>query len=71
MCALNRVCCHGYHVCVVATQVTFQTPIYHPNVDEKGQVCLPIIAPENWKPATKTDQSKYLIVWCIDELYIH
>jgi ubiquitin-conjugating enzyme E2 L3 len=25
-------------------------------VDEKGQVCLPIIAPENWKPATKTSQ---------------
>ncbi|XP_065893129.1 ubiquitin-conjugating enzyme E2 L3-like [Dysidea avara] len=37
-------------------KITFQTKIYHPNVDEKGQVCLPIIAPENWKPATKTDQ---------------
>jgi ubiquitin-conjugating enzyme E2 L3 len=37
-------------------KVTFMTKIYHPNVDEKGQVCLPIIAPENWKPATKTDQ---------------
>jgi ubiquitin-conjugating enzyme E2 L3 len=30
--------------------------IYHPNIDEKGQVCLPIISPENWKPATRTDQ---------------
>jgi len=37
-------------------KVTFLTKIYHPNVDEKGQVCLGIIAPENWKPATKTDQ---------------
>ncbi|XP_064619882.1 ubiquitin-conjugating enzyme E2 L3-like [Lineus longissimus] len=37
-------------------KVTFKTKIYHPNIDEKGQVCLPIIAPENWKPATKTDQ---------------
>ncbi|PAA92178.1 hypothetical protein BOX15_Mlig023549g3, partial [Macrostomum lignano] len=37
-------------------KVTFKTKIYHPNVDEKGQVCLPIINPENWKPATKTEQ---------------
>lgn len=36
--------------------LTFSTPIYHPNVDEKGQVCLPIINAANWKPATKTDQ---------------
>jgi ubiquitin-conjugating enzyme E2 L3 len=37
-------------------KVTFKTKIYHPNIDEKGQVCLPIINAENWKPATKTDQ---------------
>ncbi|XP_063745252.1 ubiquitin-conjugating enzyme E2 L3a [Eleginops maclovinus] len=37
-------------------KVTFKTKIYHPNIDEKGQVCLPIISVENWKPATKTDQ---------------
>lgn len=37
-------------------KITFKTRIYHPNIDEKGQVCLPIISPENWKPATKTDQ---------------
>lgn len=41
-------------------KVTFKTKIYHPNVDEKGQVCLPIISAENWKPATKTDQGKCL-----------
>ena len=23
-------------------------------------MCLPIISPENWKPATKTDQSEFL-----------
>lgn len=40
-------------------KVMFLTKIYHPNVDEKGQVCLPIISPENWKPATKTDQGSY------------
>lgn len=37
-------------------KITFKTKIYHPNIDEKGQVCLPIISAENWKPATKTNQ---------------
>lgn len=37
-------------------KICFRTKIYHPNIDEKGQVCLPIITAENWKPATKTDQ---------------
>jgi len=36
-------------------KIKFETPIYHPNVDEKGQVCLSIIQPQNWKAATKTD----------------
>ena len=40
-------------------KITFLTKIYHPNIDEKGQVCLPIISAENWKPATKTDQGWY------------
>ncbi|XP_003215012.1 ubiquitin/ISG15-conjugating enzyme E2 L6 [Anolis carolinensis] len=37
-------------------KVTFKTKIYHPNVDESGQVCLPIISPKNWNLSTKTDQ---------------
>ncbi|EDL28649.1 mCG48957, partial [Mus musculus] len=37
-------------------KITLKTKIYHPNIDEKGQVCLPVISAENWKPATKTDQ---------------
>ncbi|XP_074599826.1 ubiquitin conjugating enzyme 10 [Brevipalpus obovatus] len=37
-------------------KITFRTKIYHPNIDEKGNVCIPIICAENWKPATKTDQ---------------
>uniref|UniRef100_A0A3Q2ICB2 E2 ubiquitin-conjugating enzyme n=1 Tax=Equus caballus TaxID=9796 RepID=A0A3Q2ICB2_HORSE len=36
--------------------VKFTTKIYHPNVDSDGQVCLPIISNENWKPCTKTCQ---------------
>ena len=37
-------------------KITFRTRIYHPNIDEAGEVCLPIIDEANWKPATKTDQ---------------
>lgn len=37
-------------------KINFKTKIYHPNIDENGQVCLPIISAENWKPATKADQ---------------
>ncbi|EEC08372.1 ubiquitin-conjugating enzyme, putative [Ixodes scapularis] len=45
-------------------KITFRTKIYHPNIDEKGQVCLPIISPDNWKPATKTDQGTALAHSC-------
>ncbi|XP_021545097.2 ubiquitin-conjugating enzyme E2 L3-like [Neomonachus schauinslandi] len=37
-------------------KITFKTKIYCPNIDEKGQVCLPGISAENWKPATRTGQ---------------
>lgn len=43
-------------------KINFKTKIYHPNIDEKGQVCLPIISAENWKPATKADQGMYIDV---------
>lgn len=45
-------------------RITFKTKIYHPNIDEKGQVCLPIISAENWKPATRTDQGKSVAPRC-------
>jgi ubiquitin-conjugating enzyme E2 L3 len=48
-------------------KVTFQTRIYHPNVDDKGQVCLSIINPDQWKPATKTDQ----VVQALAKLICH
>ncbi|XP_073901990.1 ubiquitin/ISG15-conjugating enzyme E2 L6 isoform X2 [Castor canadensis] len=34
----------------------FTTKIYHPNVGENGQVCLPLTSIKNWKPYTKTCQ---------------
>ena len=48
-------------------KINFKTKIYHPNVDEKGQICLPIISVENWKPATKTDQVIQALVALINE----
>jgi len=48
-------------------KVTFKTKIYHPNIDEKGQVCLPIISPENWKPATKTEQVIQALIALIND----
>merc|ERR1712170_305149 len=48
-------------------KIIFQTKIYHPNIDEKGQVCLPIISAENWKPATKTDQVIQALVALVND----
>lgn len=48
-------------------KVSFRTKIYHPNIDEKGQVCLPIISAENWKPATKTDQVIQALVTLVND----
>lgn len=47
----------------------FKTKIYHPNIDEKGQICIPIILAENWKPATKAEQG-FLIFLCFIYLVI-
>lgn len=37
-------------------KVKFTTAIYHPAVDSNGDVCLPIISKENWKPQTRICQ---------------
>uniref|UniRef100_A0A4X2LER8 E2 ubiquitin-conjugating enzyme n=1 Tax=Vombatus ursinus TaxID=29139 RepID=A0A4X2LER8_VOMUR len=43
--------------------ITFKTKIYHPNINEKGQVCLPVISAENWKPTIKTAQCHTPNIW--------
>ena len=48
-------------------KITFKTKIYHPNIDEKGQICLPIIHSEHWKPATKTDQVIQALVALVND----
>lgn len=29
------------------------TPVYHPNINERGQLCIPILESENWKPTSR------------------
>ncbi|KAI3379813.1 hypothetical protein SNEBB_005414 [Seison nebaliae] len=48
-------------------KITLKTRIYHPNVDEKGQVCLSMILPEMWKPATKMVDVLHEFIKVIDE----
>ncbi|PAV57173.1 hypothetical protein WR25_14068 [Diploscapter pachys] len=48
-------------------KIIFATKIYHPNIDEKGQVCLPIVSPDNWKPATRTEQVMVALLALINE----
>ena len=33
-------------------ELVFVTPVYHPNVDNKGGICLDCNKPDNWKPST-------------------
>lgn len=47
-------------------KITFKTKIYHPNIDEEGEICLGIINSENWKPATKITQVFQDLVNLID-----
>lgn len=35
-------------------KIRFQTPIYHPNVDAEGNMCVGLLKSEAWKPSTKT-----------------
>ena len=31
-------------------KVIFTTPIYHPNVDENGEICIPLTKADVWRP---------------------
>lgn len=36
-----------------APKVKFNTRIYHPNVDDSGNLCVGLLKSESWKPSTK------------------
>uniref|UniRef100_A0A7E4UUZ7 E2 ubiquitin-conjugating enzyme n=1 Tax=Panagrellus redivivus TaxID=6233 RepID=A0A7E4UUZ7_PANRE len=48
-------------------KLNFITKIYHPNIDEKGNVCLGIINPDHWKPATRAEQVLQCLISMIVE----
>ncbi|KIH61203.1 ubiquitin--protein ligase [Ancylostoma duodenale] len=39
--------------------VRFAHQFYHPNVDRGGDICIPIVCFDNWKPATTLENSEY------------
>ncbi|KAJ1503956.1 Ubiquitin-conjugating enzyme E2 D1 [Coelomomyces lativittatus] len=48
-------------------QIQFQTRIYHPNIDDKGALCLALLKTENWKPATKLSEVFYALLNLVAE----
>ncbi|XP_070813351.1 ubiquitin-conjugating enzyme E2-18 kDa-like [Pituophis catenifer annectens] len=47
--------------------IRFKTQIYHPNVDEKGKCCLPIISEKNWEPYTRIEQVIYALIELVNK----
>ncbi|EDW73516.2 uncharacterized protein Dwil_GK17587 [Drosophila willistoni] len=43
------------------------TKIYHPNVNDRGQVCLPILEIEHWKPTTRIEHVLQVLLATIND----
>ena len=43
------------------------TKIYHPNVNEHGQICLPILEPEHWKPTARIEHVLQVLLATIND----
>ena len=48
-------------------KLVFITKVYHPNIDEKGQIKLPILRVENWKQTTKIEDIIQAIIDLFNE----
>eukprot|EP00128_Syssomonas_multiformis_P012319 Colp12_sorted_trinity150504_noHs@13478 len=47
-------------------KVQFKTKMYHPNIDDQGNICVDILKPDVWKPATKIEQVVLSIASILD-----
>ncbi|VDM27650.1 unnamed protein product [Toxocara canis] len=45
----------------------FMTSIYHPNIDEKGMMCLPLLQYDNWKPAMTVENAIQSLIFLLDD----
>jgi len=41
----------------------FTTKIYHPNIDDEGSICVDLLKPDIWKPATKLVNGMMLMMY--------
>lgn len=48
-------------------RIIFKTRIYQPNIDEKGQVCLPATMTENWIPVIKPEEVIQSLIALLDD----
>lgn len=56
-----------YFLCVCVCVGNFRKVNSKIQIYFQGQVCLPIVSVENWKPATKTDQVIQALVALVNE----
>lgn len=39
-------------------KIKFLTRVYHPNIDDDGNLCIGLLKSDAWKPSTKADTSE-------------
>ncbi|KAI8881862.1 putative ubiquitin-conjugating enzyme E2 [Backusella circina FSU 941] len=42
-------------------KIKFTTKIYHPNIDDDGAICIDLLKPDIWKPATRLTHVLYAL----------
>lgn len=48
-------------------RIHINTRMYHPNVNERGQVCVPILETEHWLPTARIDQVLQILLATIND----
>ncbi|CAO1631523.1 unnamed protein product [Sympodiomycopsis kandeliae] len=48
-------------------KIKFQTRVYHPNIDDDGNLCVGLLKSDAWKPSTKADTILNSIIQLLSE----